>query len=162
MSGSAVLARCGRRHPDHGAPMPIVEARQLTKVFRRPRKDPGLKGAIKHLFVRDHTDKIAVDHVDLSIEAGEAVAYVGPNGAGKSTTVKLLSGILVPTSGEVRIAGLVPQRDRIAIAHKIGVLFGQRTQLWWDLPVSESLAVLRDLYGVDKGTYRTRLARFDE
>jgi ABC-2 type transport system ATP-binding protein len=142
--------------------MPIVEAHQLTKVFRRPEKPPGLKGAVKHLFVRKFTDKTAVDHVDLSIEAGEAVAYVGPNGAGKSTTVKLLSGILVPTSGEVRIDGLSPQKDRMTVAHRIGVLFGQRTQLWWDLPVSESLAVLRDLYGVDHATFRKRLNRFDE
>jgi ABC-2 type transport system ATP-binding protein len=142
--------------------MPIVEARQLTKVFRRPEKQPGLKGAVKHLFVREFTEKAAVDHVDLSIEAGEAVAYVGPNGAGKSTTVKLLSGILVPTSGEVRIDGLSPQKDRMTVAHRIGVLFGQRTQLWWDLPVSESLAVLRDLYGVDHATFRKRLDRFDE
>ncbi|WP_433047177.1 ABC transporter ATP-binding protein [Dactylosporangium sp. CS-033363] len=142
--------------------MAIVEARQLTKVFRRPDKDPGLRGAVKHLFTRRFTDKIAVDHVDLSIEAGEAVAYVGPNGAGKSTTVKLLSGILVPTSGEVRIDGLEPRKDRIAVSHRIGVLFGQRTQLWWDLPVAESLAVLRDIYGVDHGTYRRRMAQFDE
>jgi ABC-type uncharacterized transport system ATPase subunit len=128
--------------------MPIVEARALTKVFRRPDKGPGLAGSVKHLFARRFQDKVAVDHIDLSIEAsieaGEAVAYVGPNGAGKSTTVKLLSGILVPTQGEVRIDGLHPQRDRMTVAHRIGVLFGQRTQLWWDLPVSESLAVLRD------------------
>jgi ABC-2 type transport system ATP-binding protein len=142
--------------------MPIVEARGLTKVFRRPDKGGGLAGSVKHLFARRFQEKVAVDHVDLSIEAGEAVAYVGPNGAGKSTTVKLLSGILVPTSGEVRIDGLHPQRDRMTVAHRIGVLFGQRTQLWWDLPVSESLAVLRDIYGVDRGTYRKRLARFDE
>ncbi|WP_433206477.1 ABC transporter ATP-binding protein [Dactylosporangium sp. CS-047395] len=142
--------------------MAIVEARQLTKVFRRPDKDPGLRGAVKHLFTRRFTDKIAVDHVDLSIEAGEAAAYVGPNGAGKSTTVKLLSGILVPTSGDVRIDGLAPRKDRIAVSHRIGVLFGQRTQLWWDLPVAESLAVLRDIYGVDHGTFRKRMARFDE
>lgn len=139
-----------------------MEARQLTKVFRRPDKDPGLRGAVKHLFTRRFTDKVAVDHVDLSIEAGEAVAYVGPNGAGKSTTVKLLSGILVPTTGEVRIDGLSPRKDRIAVSHRIGVVFGQRTQLWWDLPVSESLAVLRDIYGIDHGTYRKRMARFDE
>jgi ABC-2 type transport system ATP-binding protein len=142
--------------------MPIVQARQLTKVFRRPVKQSGLRGAVRHLFVRGFTDKTAVDHVDLSIEAGEAVAYVGPNGAGKSTTVKLLSGILVPTSGEVRIDGLSPQKDRMTVARRIGVLFGQRTQLWWDLPVSESLAVLRDLYGIDRGTFRKRLERFDE
>ena len=142
--------------------MPIIEARDLTKVFRRPDKGPGLAGAVRHLFARRFQDKVAVDHIDLSIEAGEAVAYVGPNGAGKSTTVKLLSGILVPTAGEVRIDGLHPQRDRMIVAHRIGVLFGQRTQLWWDLPVAESLAVLRDIYGVDHATYRKRLARFDE
>jgi ABC-2 type transport system ATP-binding protein len=142
--------------------MPIVEAKGLTKVFRRPQKGSGLAGSVKHLFTRQYADKVAVDHVDLSIEAGEAVAYVGPNGAGKSTTVKLLTGILVPTSGSVRIDGLHPQRDRMAIAHRIGVLFGQRTQLWWDLPVSESFAVLRDIYGIDRATYQRRLARFDD
>jgi ABC-2 type transport system ATP-binding protein len=142
--------------------MAIVEARQLTKVFRRPDKGPGLGGSVKHLFTRRFTEKVAVDHVDLSIEAGEAVAYVGPNGAGKSTTVKLLSGILEPTAGEVRIGGRIPQRERTAVAHQIGVLFGQRTQLWWDLPVADSLAVLRDLYGVDAATYQRRLRRFDE
>ncbi|MEV6491012.1 ATP-binding cassette domain-containing protein [Actinoplanes sp. NPDC051633] len=142
--------------------MPIVEAHGLTKVFRRPEKEAGLAGALKHLISRRFTDTVAVDHLDLSIEEGEAVAYVGPNGAGKSTTVKLLSGILVPTAGEVRIDDLNPQRHRIAIAHRLGVLFGQRTQLWWDLPVGESLAVLRDIYGVDAATYRKRLDRFDQ
>jgi ABC-2 type transport system ATP-binding protein len=142
--------------------MPIIEARDLTKVFRRPDKGPGLAGAVRHLFTRRYTDNVAVDHIDLSVEPGEAVAYVGPNGAGKSTTVKLLSGILVPTSGDVRIDGLHPQRDRATIAHRIGVLFGQRTQLWWDLPVAESLAVLRDIYGIDEASYRRRLKRFDE
>src|SRR3954463_6413904 len=102
--------------------MPIVEATDLTKVFRRPNKGPGMANALKHLVTRRYTDKIAVDHIGLSIEAGEAVAYVGPNGAGKSTTVKLLSGILVPTSGSVRIDGLHPQKDRLAVAHRIGVL----------------------------------------
>jgi ABC-2 type transport system ATP-binding protein len=142
--------------------MALVEARLLTKVFRQPDKDPGFVGALRHLVTRRVTEKVAVDQVDLAIEPGEAVAYVGPNSAGKSTTVKLLSGILAPTSGEVRVCGTVPHRDRIANAHRIGVLFGQRTQLWWDLPVGESLATLRDMYGVDPATYRRRLARFDE
>ncbi|MCS7476474.1 ATP-binding cassette domain-containing protein [Umezawaea endophytica] len=142
--------------------MALVEARRLTKVFRRPDKPPGLAGSLRHLVSRKYVEKVAVDGVDLSIEAGEAVAYVGPNGAGKSTTVKLLSGILEPTSGEVRIDGMVPQRERMAVAHRIGVLFGQRTQLWWDLPVADSLAVLRDLYGVDRATYEKRLKRFDD
>ncbi|GAA0794360.1 ABC transporter ATP-binding protein [Spirilliplanes yamanashiensis] len=142
--------------------MALVEARGLTKVFRRPDKAPGLKGALRQLVVRRFTEKVAVDHVDLAIDAGEAVAYVGPNGAGKSTTVKLLSGILVPTAGEVRVGGVEPHRDRIANAHRIGVLFGQRTQLWWDLPVADSLDVLRDMYGIDRATYTRRLKRFDE
>jgi ABC-2 type transport system ATP-binding protein len=142
--------------------MSIIEAHDLTKVFRRPDRKPGMSAAVGHLFRRRFTDHVAVDHINLAIEAGEAVAYVGPNGAGKSTTVKLLSGILEPTAGEVRISGVVPQRNRMAVAHQIGVLFGQRTQLWWDLPVADSLAVLRDIYGVDKGAYQQRLKHLDE
>ncbi|MFY1651183.1 ABC transporter ATP-binding protein [Solwaraspora sp. WMMB762] len=142
--------------------MAFIEADGLTKRFRRPVKDPGLRGALKHLVVRRFADHVAVDGVDLRVEAGEAVAYVGPNGAGKSTTVKLLAGILVPTAGQVRVGGVVPHRQRVANARQIGVLFGQRTQLWWDLPVRESLALLRDLYDVDKVTYREQLERFDD
>jgi ABC-2 type transport system ATP-binding protein len=121
-----------------------------------------LAGSVKHLFTRRYTDMVAVADIDLSVQAGEAVAYVGPNGAGKSTTVKLLSGILVPSAGEVRVGGVVPHLDRIANARQIGVLFGQRTQLWWDLPVRESLALLRDMYGISNADFRDRLAHFDE
>jgi ABC-2 type transport system ATP-binding protein len=140
----------------------MIEARGLTKVFRRPDKGDGLAGSIKHLFTRRYTDHRAVAGIDLDIEAGEAVAYVGPNGAGKSTTVKLLSGILVPTAGQVTVAGVVPHRDRVANARNIGVLFGQRTQLWWDLPVRDSLGLLRDIYGISGADYREQLDRFDE
>lgn len=141
--------------------MPLIEATQLTKVFRRADKDPGLAGSLKHLVQRRFTEQVAVDHVDLSIDAGEAVAYVGPNGAGKSTTIKMLTGILVPTAGEVRVGGLVPHERRIENARQIGVVFGQRTQLWWDLPVRESLGLLRDMYGLGEREYRERLERFD-
>jgi ABC-2 type transport system ATP-binding protein len=142
--------------------MALLEARELTKVFRVPDKEPGLAAAVRQLYRRRYRQKVAVNGVDLSIEAGESVAYVGPNGAGKSTTVKLLTGILVPTRGEVRLDGIVPHRDRIENAHRIGVLFGQRTQLWWDLPVAETLDTLRDMYGIDRATFRRRMRRFDE
>jgi ABC-2 type transport system ATP-binding protein len=140
----------------------LIVAKELSKVFRVPDKDPGLLGSMKHLVRRHYKDKPAVDKVDLTIGTGEAVAYVGPNGAGKSTTVKMLSGILVPTSGTVRVAGSDPHRDRMANARRIGVLFGQRPQLWWDLPVRESLEVLRDLYRVPKEAFEARLGEFDE
>jgi viologen exporter family transport system ATP-binding protein len=142
--------------------MALIEARQLTKEFRRPVKAPGLKGSLAHLVTRRYTDTLAVDHIDLDVHPGDAVAYVGPNGAGKSTTVKLLSGILVPSSGSVRVAGVVPHQDRIANARNIGVLFGQRTQLWWDLPVRDSLNLLRDMYDVSDADFRKRLERFDD
>jgi viologen exporter family transport system ATP-binding protein len=142
--------------------MALVKARGLTKVFRRPQKDPGLRGSLKHLVQRRFTEHRAVDGIELDIEAGEAVAYVGPNGAGKSTTIKLLAGILVPTAGTVEVVGVRPHADRMANARNIGVLFGQRTQLWWDLPVRESLGLLRDMYSLSEAFYRKRLERLDD
>ncbi|GHJ50028.1 ABC transporter ATP-binding protein [Catellatospora sp. TT07R-123] len=141
--------------------MALVQAEGLTKIFRRPQKDPGLRGSLKHLVRPRYKDFTAVDGIDLSIEAGESVAYVGPNGAGKSTTIKLLTGILVPTAGTVRVAGATPHVDRMDNARNIGVLFGQRTQLWWDLPVRESLNLLRDMYDLTPAAYRERLDRLD-
>jgi ABC-2 type transport system ATP-binding protein len=142
--------------------MALIETRGLTKVFRQPVKDPGLSGSLKHLVTRQYKDHVAVSGIDLAIEPGEAVAYVGPNGAGKSTTIKMLTGILVPTSGEVRVAGLVPHKQRIDNARNIGVVFGQRTQLWWDIPVRESLGLLRDIFDVPRDVYLERVARFTE
>ncbi len=126
----------------------MISAVNLTKAFRRPVKNPGMKGALKHLVRPQFRDVIAVDDISFHVEAGESVAYVGPNGAGKSTTIKLLTGILVPTSGEVDVCGLHPFEQRQANARNIGVVFGQRTQLWWDIPVVESLRMLGDIYDV--------------
>jgi len=142
--------------------MPLIEARGLTKKFRQAVKEPGLVGSLKHFFSRQYRDKIAVDHIDFSVEAGESVAYLGPNGAGKSTTIKMLTGILVPTSGSLVVDGLVPHEKRQQNARKIGVVFGQRTQLWWDIPVIESFNLARDMYEIPAKRYRDNLAQFTE
>ncbi|HEV3227262.1 MAG TPA: ATP-binding cassette domain-containing protein [Acidimicrobiales bacterium] len=104
----------------------------------------------------------AVDGVSLSIDSGSMVGYIGPNGAGKSTTIKMLTGILVPSAGVVRVAGLDPSRDRVGVARRIGVLFGHRTQLWWDLPLAESFTLLRHVYRVPADRFDANLARFRE
>jgi ABC-2 type transport system ATP-binding protein len=140
--------------------MSLIEASQLTKRFRSATRAPGFTGALRHLFAPRYDEKLAVDNLELAIEAGESVAYVGPNGAGKSTTIKMLTGILVPTAGEIRVNGLVPHRQRIANALGIGVVFGQRTQLWWDLSVADSLALQRRVYEIPDAVYRENLATF--
>lgn len=142
--------------------MSLIEVHQLTKRFRVPVKSPGLVGALKHIFQPHYKEKTAVDTISFRIEAGESVAYVGPNGAGKSTTVKMLTGILVPSSGEVLVQGLVPHRHRLENARNIGVLFGQRTQLWWDLPVQESLRLVGDIYQIPRETFKQNLQEFTE
>ncbi|MBF9127716.1 ATP-binding cassette domain-containing protein [Plantactinospora sp. S1510] len=145
----------------HDGSVTLIQAIGLRKVFRKPDKAPGIRGSLRHLVQRRYSEHVAVDSIDLSIAEGEAVAYVGPNGAGKSTTVKMLSGILVPTAGQVHVDGLVPHRARVENARRVGVVFGQRTQLWWDLPVRESLELLRDMHGIDRSRYQERLERFD-
>jgi ABC-2 type transport system ATP-binding protein len=139
---------------------PIIETSKLTKRFRIAVKSPGLAGAVRHLARPVYEEKVAVDTIDLTIGPGESVAYLGPNGAGKSTTLKLLTGILVPTSGDVRVRGLVPHRQRQNNARNIGVVFGQRTQLWWDLPVQESLRLLGDIYEVPTKIFERNLREF--
>lgn len=133
---------------------PLITAENVSKQFRRPRKEPGFSGALKHLVKPRFQDLSAVRDVSFEIEAGESVAYVGPNGAGKSTTVKLLTGILVPTSGDVTVCGIHPFQQRQENARNIGVVFGQRTQLWWDIPVIESLRMLGDIYDVPADDYK--------
>ncbi len=132
------------------------------KEFRRPVRITGRFGAVRSFFSRAHTAVRAVDGISFSIEPGEMVAYLGRNGAGKSTTVKMLAGILVPTSGTIEVAGMVPWRERTRLAGHIGLVFGQRSQLWWDLPLVESLRLIGRLYGVPRGRYVANLERFVE
>jgi ABC-2 type transport system ATP-binding protein len=142
--------------------MPIIETRDLRKVFRSLVRQPGVGGALRTLFSRHYEDKVAVEGVTMSLEEGELVGYIGPNGAGKSTTIKMLTGILVPTAGTVRVAGLVPYAQRRRNARNIGVVFGQRSQLYWDLPLIESFELLRAIYGIPRERYRANLAHFTE
>ncbi len=136
--------------------MPLIEAQNLVKRFYVAQRKSGVVGAFTGLFKREYKTVNALEGVSFSIEPGELVAYIGPNGAGKSTTVKILSGILVPDSGECRVGGRVPWKERVAHVGRIGVVFGQRTQLWWDLPVIESFEMIRDIYGVKAGDYAKR------
>jgi ABC-2 type transport system ATP-binding protein len=140
--------------------MAIIEAVALRKVFRSREREPGIAGAIASLFTQAYVDKVAVDDVSFSLEPGELVGYIGPNGAGKSTTIKMLTGILVPTSGLLRVAGIVPHAHRMANAANIGVVFGQRSQLYWDLPLIESFELLRAIYAIPMDRYKKNLADF--
>ena len=132
----------------------------MRKVFRIRKRVPGTLGALRSFFSRRYEEQVAVDDVSFALEPGELVGYIGPNGAGKSTTIKMLTGILVPTSGEIRVAGRVPWRQRKENARNIGVVFGQRSQLYWDLPLIESFELLRAIYGIPDAQYRRNLAEF--
>lgn len=141
---------------------PVVRVARLTKVFRAFRREEGLAAALKSLVHRKQTETLAVADVTFSIQPGEMVGYIGANGAGKSTTIKMLTGILTPTSGEVFCNGFVPWRDRTRYVASIGVVFGQRTQLWWDIAVVESFRLLKEIYRLSEGEYRERMALFDK
>ncbi len=142
------------------APGAIV-ARDLTKTFAVPRHHEGRFAALASLFDPRREYRTAVDKLTFSVPKGELVALLGPNGAGKSTSIKMLTGILTPTSGEVVVNGRVPHADRIANAREIGAVFGQKTQLWWDLSARQSLALLRDIYDVPKPLYDKQLSDFN-
>jgi ABC-2 type transport system ATP-binding protein len=141
---------------------PIIEVKDLTKEFRTFRRREGVLGAVQNLFVREYVTVRAVDHVSFAIERGEMVGYIGANGAGKSTTIKVLTGILVPTSGHVVSNGFVPYRERRRYTKHIGVVFGQRTQLWWDIAVIESFKLLKEIYEIPERAYRQRLDMFSD
>lgn len=134
--------------------MPYIVVEDLTKTFSIAERQPGMWGAAKGLFHRKYRSVEALKQASFSLEEGELVGYIGPNGAGKSTTIKILSGILTPTSGQCSVGGLVPWEDRVKHVTRIGVVFGQRTQLWWDLPVIESFNLLRDIYRVPEARFR--------
>ncbi|MGB7595526.1 MAG: ATP-binding cassette domain-containing protein [Erysipelotrichaceae bacterium] len=140
----------------------MIEVTNLTKEFVKYEKEKGLKGLLKGFFNAKKVVNKAVDNVSFSINEGEMVGYIGANGAGKSTTIKMLTGILTPSSGEVRVNGIVPYKDRVPNAKNIGVVFGQRTQLWWDLPLSESFLILREIYEIPQKEYDERMNFFNE
>ena len=135
----------------------MIKLEHVSKDFVSPKKYPGFKGAIKGLFSNEKVVKTAVDDMSFTIEKGEIVGYIGSNGAGKSTTIKMMTGILNPTRGTCLVDGINPSEKRKENAQNIGVVFGQRTQLWWDLPLSESFTILKEIYDVSDEDYKTRM-----
>ena len=142
--------------------MPQIEVKRLAKVFQVAERRPGLAGAFRGLVDRRTRDVQALAGIDFEVERGELVGYIGPNGAGKSTTIKILAGILNPTAGTCTVDGLTPWRDRRRHAARIGVVFGQRTQLWWDLPVVESFDLLKRIYRVPDAEFARHRDRMVE
>lgn len=137
--------------------MPIISVDGLCKRFCIAKRKTGWLGAVTSLFSREYVTRQALDEVSFEVNEGELVGYIGPNGAGKSTTVKILSGILVPDEGRVSVFGKTPWEHRIETVRQLGVVFGQRTQLWWDLPVMDSFELLRDIYKIPPDEYRRNL-----
>jgi len=137
--------------------MSFIEVKHLNKTFKVPIKEEGKFGALKSFFNRKYRYINAIQDISFSIKKGEIVGYIGPNGAGKSTTIKILSGILTPDSGNVTIDKMIPWKNRKKYVSKIGVVFGQRSQLWWDIPAIDSFNLLKDIYKLDDKEYRETL-----
>ena len=135
----------------------MIQVSHLRKTFRVARRGAGFSQAVKALFHREYEEIHALDDLSFTIRDGERVGYIGPNGAGKSSTIKVLSGILTPDSGQCLVNGRTPWKDRVAHVKEIGVVFGQRTQLWWDVPVADSFELLKEIYTVPEKTYRENL-----
>jgi ABC-2 type transport system ATP-binding protein len=140
----------------------MIQLTNISKTFRVAKREAGLKAATKSLFHREYQDVKALQDVSFTIDDGEMVGYIGPNGAGKSSTIKVLSGILVPDGGECIVNGRVPWKQRKQHVAEIGVVFGQRSQLWWDVPVTDSFALLKDIYRVDDTVYRRNVEELTE
>ncbi|MBC5792513.1 MAG: ABC transporter ATP-binding protein [Nanohaloarchaea archaeon] len=142
--------------------MTLIRAENLSKTFKIYQQGEGVKGYLKNFFKREYEEVKAVEDLNLEINEGEIVGYIGSNGAGKSTTVKMLTGILKPSEGEIEVNGRNPYEERKKNAMDIGVVFGQKTQLWWDLPVKESFRLLKEIYEVTDEDYDKRIEEFDE
>lgn len=142
--------------------MAIIKVKDLVKTYKIIEKEDGLIGYFKNLIKPKYKEFTAVNHINFEIQEGELVGYIGENGAGKSTTIKMLTGLLTPTSGEVVVDNLVPNKNRIENNKKIGAVFGQKTQLWWDLPVIESFRLIKKMYKIPDGEYRKNLKKFSE
>ena len=135
----------------------MIEFKNISKTYKVAIREGGMKNAMKSLFTRNYKTIHALDDVSFQIGEGEMVGYIGPNGAGKSTTIKIMCGILTPDSGQCVIDGRIPYKERIAHVQQIGVVFGQRSQLWWDVPVIDSFELIKDIYRIDDKTYRRNL-----
>jgi ABC-2 type transport system ATP-binding protein len=137
----------------------FIETKGLTKIFQARQKNPGLWASLQSFLRPEYREVPAVCNLDLTVEEGEILAFIGPNGAGKSTTIKMLTGILVPTSGEARVMGMVPWVDREILAHKIGTVFGQKSQLWFHLPPIDTFHLLGQIYEIEHRTFLKRVAK---
>lgn len=142
--------------------MSIIEVNNITKSFRVAKKGSGLKESIKSFFKREYIEIDAVKDISFSIDKGEIIGYIGPNGAGKSTTIKILSGILTPDDGKCSVNGYTPWLDRKNYVKKIGVVFGQRSQLWWDIPAIDTFDLLKDIYDIKDEDYNRTLSDLRE
>ncbi len=140
----------------------MIHIDHVTKEFKKVIKKPGIAGSVQSLFHREYETVKAVDDISFHVNSGEVLGFIGANGAGKSTTIKMLTGILTPTSGTIEIDGKNPAKNRTKYVKEIGVVFGQRTQLWWDLPLSETFSVLKEIYQVEDAAFRARLGFLNE
>jgi ABC-2 type transport system ATP-binding protein len=141
---------------------PLLRMTELKKHYRVTKRKKGFWGYVSAMVAREYQYVYALDGINLTVEKGEAIGFIGPNGAGKSTTIKLLTGILTPTSGEIFVDGIAPYSNREQNAWNIGVVFGQRTQLWWDVPASDSFVLLKHIYNIEDSAFKAKMGQFDE
>ena len=142
--------------------MSYIEVKNVTKEFKITKREKGFAGAVKSLIHREYTVKKAVDDISFNVEQGELVGYIGPNGAGKSTTIKMMAGILTPSAGKITVGGIVPYENRSENNMRMGVVFGQRSQLYWDLPMGETFELYRKMYRIDDVTFKRNVDFFVE